>query len=384
MDLNWITTQVIKKTAEEVATSCVYCGGQDRLIIRPNEKQGKGTVFCRQCGFKGDLIDLYRAIYGCSFNEAREKLGGMTTGEKKTPSPARLELPNTTWLSKAKSLTEYAHSYLMGDADLLYELFNTRGLIPETVKKFKIGFMPKSYTTSGKDWGIDDGKVLVPRGWVIPTLSGEATVNIKIRRLAEDVAGGSPKYTAIKGGVHRPFYVSKVGYDKPLLVVEGEFDAFLAWQLLGDFCNILCLRTTSGQLPDDFNRYPFILLGFDNDEAGQEATKKFIVKHGQGREIDILPFTKGKDLTEHHLNGGLVREYFLVLFGGQFGALAYPYGEITADDENTIWRAMINGAILTDEIVEAMGGNSDKVRFTCWLMERQGKADFGAWKNIGF
>ena len=53
---------------------CPFCGhgkGGDGLQIVPAEKGGDGTqLHCFNCGFHGDIIDLYRAEHQCDYGEA--------------------------------------------------------------------------------------------------------------------------------------------------------------------------------------------------------------------------------------------------------------------------------------------------------------------------
>jgi len=55
----------------EYAGPCPFCGGTDRFRCWPT----KGRAWCRQCGWKGDAIQLLRDRDGLSFFEARRQLG---------------------------------------------------------------------------------------------------------------------------------------------------------------------------------------------------------------------------------------------------------------------------------------------------------------------
>src|SRR5712692_6483988 len=55
----------------EYAGPCPFCGGKDRFRCWP----AKGRAWCRQCGWKGDAIQLLRDRDGLSFTEAKRALG---------------------------------------------------------------------------------------------------------------------------------------------------------------------------------------------------------------------------------------------------------------------------------------------------------------------
>jgi hypothetical protein len=50
---------------------CPFCGGEDRFIVFADSGRG----WCRQCGWKGDALQLLRDRDGLSFLEAKKALG---------------------------------------------------------------------------------------------------------------------------------------------------------------------------------------------------------------------------------------------------------------------------------------------------------------------
>ena len=60
-----------KKTPREYSCPCPFCSGVDRFCVWPE----KNKSWCRQCGWKGDDIQLIRDLDGLSFREANEALG---------------------------------------------------------------------------------------------------------------------------------------------------------------------------------------------------------------------------------------------------------------------------------------------------------------------
>ena len=60
-----------KKTADEYAGPCPWCGGTDRFLVWPSDGD-TGGFWCRRCGRKGDGIDYLRDAEDLSFQEACE------------------------------------------------------------------------------------------------------------------------------------------------------------------------------------------------------------------------------------------------------------------------------------------------------------------------
>ncbi|WP_432416720.1 primase-helicase zinc-binding domain-containing protein [Salmonella enterica] len=55
--------------------SCPVCGGSDRF--RFDDKEGRGTWFCNQCG-AGDGLKLVEKVFGVSASEAAGKVNAVT------------------------------------------------------------------------------------------------------------------------------------------------------------------------------------------------------------------------------------------------------------------------------------------------------------------
>lgn len=75
LDLHgWVPVRI--STAGEAAGSCPWCGGHDRFVLWPASADRDGRVWCRRCGYSGDVIGLYRDLEGVSFVRALEDLAG--------------------------------------------------------------------------------------------------------------------------------------------------------------------------------------------------------------------------------------------------------------------------------------------------------------------
>jgi DNA primase len=94
----------------------------------------------------------------------------------------------------------------------------------------------------------------------------------------------------------------------PALIVEGEFDALLAWQELHDLVNVVTLGSAA-ESPDTLTirsllGCPLILLCYDNDAAGRMRAEVWRSLTPRAR-VCCLPH--GKDITEFVVGGGDLR-----------------------------------------------------------------------------
>lgn len=256
------------KVNGEASYICPFCShGRhgDGLTFDP---RSPGRLHCfGPCGWSGDVIDLYRAMYSCSFEDAITALQSMSDA---------LPMINSTSVSLEDTVTEYgefislAQRSFIGSPAELY-LVN-RGISTRTAVAGGAGFC--------KDWRHPRAPISVspsPR-LIIPT-SLESYLARDIRP-ADALKSNERKYTKQKvGRVH--LYCSKGAQStvRPVFIVEGELDALSLMELgkeaiaLGSVsCVNLCLRVIAdGPRPS----HPFV-IALDNDSAGMKASTKLI------------------------------------------------------------------------------------------------------------
>lgn len=120
---------------------CPKCGGRDRF--RFDNKEGRGTYFCNQCG-AGDGVQLIMLVYGLSFRQAADRIRefiATSTEErpKRTPSQEqRVEGLRSIWAATQPiSPEDDAGRYLI-----------SRGIEPPFSKALR--FAPKIRVTGEK------------------------------------------------------------------------------------------------------------------------------------------------------------------------------------------------------------------------------------------
>ncbi len=206
-----------------------------------------------------------------------------------------------------------------------------RGLKGATIRRFRLGFSP-GWRQSAPLAALDRGKGPEPI-WVAPGVSfpwpsppddsdfAGPWAGCNVRRLRDDpfepLPDDMPKYLAFAGGEPGhgfpdvDFLPSQLGV--PLLATEGEFDALLAWQAVGDLANVTTLGSASnvarpkGSASRVIDEHAALLIATDHDKAGDKAAEAFRAMAPRKCRRLVLP--GGGDIGDFVLNGGNLRSW---------------------------------------------------------------------------
>lgn len=287
----------------------------------------------------GNAIDFYMAWRGVDFNAALEELrdragvNGNGQGVTVGAAPARVFRDegqvSEAWSRRALAFVEYAEGRLwsgIGGRALTY-LRRERGLEDETIRLFRLGFNPFDVFDAGERWGGAGAKVWLPAGVVIPHFAEDGCVRfVNVRRalpgdaLARHIGAvgrwEKTKFAGPRGGARGLFGSPWLKGCARLFLTEGEFDAMLAWQAVGDVADVATLGGARHHLTaSDALRLLVareIVLVYDADRAGEEGREALAAL--SGRMVAACP--PAKDLTEFWRSGGDVRAWLLETDGG--------------------------------------------------------------------
>jgi CHC2 zinc finger/Toprim-like len=271
----------------------------------------KRTWKCYGCSVHGDAATLVMKLNQCGFPEAvswlAEQAGisppsSRTTSGKPTgprPPPAsKLAKPLDATLARSTGLALADALKLVEDAarriwtpegaNALAHL-KARGLTDATIRAARLGWMPEvSLPTS------DGSRYWRASGIVIPWLDGDRLAMVKIRQ----PEGRTPKYA--EAFRDRPAMYpapSVVLPGKPLVIVEGEFDAALLGQELANLAAVVTLGSASsrpeGSIYLAMLSAPFWYVATDADDAGDKAAAGW-----PARAQRVRPPAPCKDWTE--------------------------------------------------------------------------------------
>jgi hypothetical protein len=275
---------------------------------------------CWPCNLGGDAAELAMKVNGMSFPEATrwlaEQFGVITircspSSRKKSsahlqsahtkPAARPPERPTGLPLPDAKSLVDAASERLSrpeGTEALAY--LRGRGLTDETIRAARLGVVDSLSVPTR-----DGDRFYRVSGVIIPWHDGDRLTLIKIRRLD----GREPKYLEMFRD--RPSVYPDPAAIQPgmlLAVVEGEFDALLLGQELGELAPVITLGSASAPLDPSILGMTFVAaplyVALDADPAGDKAAAGW-----PARAIRVRP-PEGKDWTDFHATGFNRLRYF--------------------------------------------------------------------------
>jgi hypothetical protein len=208
----------------------------------------------------------------------------------KAPGVA-IEQPSGLPLPEAVALVETASERIWtpeGANGLAY--LHGRGLNDPTIRAARLGFKPEGW----------------PSGIVIPWLDADQLTLVKIRRLG---SFKGPKYIEVYRDRPRIYPgLEGIPPGKPLIIVEGEFDALLLGQELGELAAVITLGSASskpeGSIYLAMLPAPVWYLAHDGDDAGDNAASGW-----PDRARRVRP--PAKDWTEARQAGVELRRWWV-------------------------------------------------------------------------
>lgn len=263
------------------------CGGlgEDRLRVQPNIGNS-GWFACSMCGTKGTGVDYLIIKRGYSKHEALAAVDwkpqdGSTprltiprtilTGERYPTHQA----PSQSWQKAARAFCEYGEDILwteQGQAALAY--LRGRGLRDETIKAARLGYNPALIRQSAEKWGRKQHGRL-SKGIVLPWFIGADLWRITIRD--EQIQEGENRYKQVAGGSNGLYLADSLTYHRPVVLVEGEFDALSVAQEAGGDVSVCATGTTEGSHTTKWiaalARKDLVLLAFDAQQSGDKAAR---------------------------------------------------------------------------------------------------------------
>lgn len=328
----------------------------------------KGIYYCFGCHKGGGVINFQMEIEGLSYPDAVRALAkraGMEVPEDEQYQ-SRYRQQERLW-ALHKEAARFFHSQLYapgGRSALEYAL--NRGMSKGTLTKFGIGYSPNSWTSlvdALRDKGYtdeelkDSGLVTVSRKngnlfdrfrdrLMFPIIDVRGNVIGFGGRIMTSSDSNAAKYlnspeTLIFNKRKNLFALnlakkSKLGY---LILVEGYMDA-IALHQYGFDCAVASLGTA---LTEDgatlLSRYADqVVLIYDGDDAGQNATKRAIpILEKAGLQVKVLKMRDAKDPDEYLKKFGADRFRILLEESSnrveyQLNAISKKY-DLTDDDQ---------------------------------------------------
>jgi|GEM_PF-1808720 len=314
-----------RKSANEYAGPCPWCGGNDRFIVWPNEG-ASGRFYCRRCQMKGNGCDLGRDGYsGSSETSNRRHRHLRNPLARSSLDPKEPDLKK--WANAARLFVE---SLKGRNSKQLSCILNQRHISEETAEKYGITWNAFDRFDEAGHWGIESNKkVCIPAGLIIPVIRDDSTVSLTVRCANR---AKFPKYMLVKGSRNDCLVLGEPG--KPIVIVESHLDAYLIWQDAGDLVSVMSLSGTKKNFDaralELIHSSTSVFVATDFDEtangsngAGQEA---FFTIQSQLPNVTYLPTPIGKDPGEMVDLGVSIRSWLSIGLRDDCESISLPIG----------------------------------------------------------
>jgi len=312
------------KTGEdEYHGSCPWCGGRDRFLFLVPSGRYSCKIRASGCGRYGsDVITFLQESEGMSFLEACQALSLDPGSQYASPSQTRRSAyeqvapPPEKWRDRAAVVVQKAQQYLWSKQGVqALEYLHKRGLIDETIKRYRLGYIP--FGENGrwfKDaldlWGLtaedapDDEGIWLPEGILIPWWINGSIWKLNIRRL-NGLRKGDAKYIQVTGSEEGLFNADTIAADSPVVLVESEFDAMIAQQESAGRAAFVATGSVSRGCRSRWiariSMAHYALIAFDDDanQAGERGARRW---------LDVLPYAIRWLPWAHDINDMLIQE----------------------------------------------------------------------------
>ena len=306
----------VRNAPGELQTQCVFCGDTNKYgHLYINREHGAWK--CHRCGEQGSFVEL------------QVKLGD-------TPALASKELADKwdVW----DHLVTVCQDALIDESDAIMYLRRDRGLTPETIGTYRLGWVPRNIMDLMLDrYSLKDlhqaGLVSdknYPLFWnriMIPYLHDGRVIAVRAKEIGGNVLQA-------KDSSIRLFGVDQIRGQAETYLCEGEFDAMYLSQLGYPAAAIPGALSFQEHWVTYFDHSRRVFICMDNDEAGMQGTAKIQREVGPKAKAVTLPLPLGKtstDITEFFLRDGHTKDEFDALVDEVRGQRLYSMMESTVE-----------------------------------------------------
>jgi len=283
---------------------------------------------CFGCGEGGDVIAFYSKMEGVPFGEALREMakraGVKLVSRKESPEEQQREK-----VYEINRLTADFFHYLLVEHKIganARDFLKRRGVDKQTIEDFNLGYSPSSWDSLGryiskKGYSLTD---LLQSGLVVRKEGGRGYFDFFRGRLMFPLRSPLGKVAGFAGrtlGNDEPKYINTtetpvfekhkflfnldlakqaIKKERTAVLVEGEMDAIVLFEQ--GVKNVVATKGTalSGEQLSSLAKFSQkLLICFDRDAAGLEATKKgLLLAQSVGLEVRAVLLPEGKDPDE--------------------------------------------------------------------------------------
>jgi DNA primase len=272
---------VWKESDERFRAACPYHGGDNRTTFSIGRS---GFFRCFKCEASGGMTELYAHLKNLSLAQAREALAGETL-------PVFYSMQAVT--DKLAKHTGQAEKGFLREADIVPYL----GLYPRYL--LNRGFSKKSIRLF--DIGYDEtrSKIVLPVRNVEGRLVG---ITYRIDYEDDDTQPAKYWHDNFSKALHL-YGLHLIRKERRIYLVEGQLDAVRMRQL--GFPAAAIMGSALSREQADLVNADEVVLAFDNDEAGEKATRLAIKElSGRGKRLLVMQYP-GKDPGDLQARAGI-------------------------------------------------------------------------------
>lgn len=191
-------------------------------------------------------------------------------------APEACEPPAQAWRIAGAAFVLWAISQM---TDAARDYLHSRGLTDKTIAAAQFGYNPATREASRSKWGLAPDaeygdKFWLPPGIVIPSHIDGALWKIQIRR--DEVRADQDRYKTVTGSANALYGAGSIQPGKPVVLVEGPFDAMAVSQVAGDLCGVVASGTSGARRVRWLGKLAQaseVLVSLDADNPGDHAAK---------------------------------------------------------------------------------------------------------------
>lgn len=299
----------------QVQARCPFCGDTNKyghLYI----SQEFGAWTCHRCGEKGSFRDLQLRL-----------------GDEPEPMWHRAAHVYDVW----ETLVSISQDALLDNPDAISYLRDERHLSPETIGKYRLGWVPSNVMELMLDeYSLEELRTAglvtdknYPLFWdrvLIPYLADDRVIAVR----AKQIGGG---ILQAKESTIRLFGMDDIRKMAEVYVCEGEFDAMVLGQMGYPACAIPGAMSFQEHWVPYFDDARRVFVCMDADEAGVAGAAKIVHIVGAKAKPIALPLPDGAtstDITEFFWRDNHTKDDFDLLVDEVRGQRLFSMVEATA------------------------------------------------------
>ncbi|MFA5238321.1 MAG: toprim domain-containing protein [Phycisphaerae bacterium] len=252
----------------------------------------KAVFRCFGCGAAGSIVKLIQQLEGITREEAFQKVLSLAGVQEDFEGQVACSQEVNDFISSINNLNGYKKCPVISEdfikrctQNVDYTYWIERGFSEDTLRFFNVGFVKE---------GIYAGRFIIPIYDEDGGLVGFSSRNID---------NSEPRYIHM-GNMGKSAVLYNLNnvndhMENSMLITEGFVDTWRAWQY--GYSTVVALMgvdlSRDQQRLLTRNTYS-VILGLDNDKAGQEATKKIVDKLKHLMEIRVMLLPEGKDIGD--------------------------------------------------------------------------------------